>query len=137
MSYEQNRKDIQAFFATHFTGVAAGKIAWDNVHFDIPGDLSAWVRLSIQYNNSNYVSTGASQRVRRFGIVFLQIFVAEDTETLLASQIADNAVAVFETRLLNGVVFESPNVTNASNDAGWYQLNIAIPFYFDDIVSKT
>lgn len=137
MSYEQKRKDIQKFFADNFTGVATDKIAWDNVSFDIPKQEEPWVRLSIQNNISDYVSTGPNRRTRRKGLVFVQIFVPENSETLISSQLCDDVVDIFETKLLNGVVFFSPNVREIGNSDGWYQVNISVDFYFDDITTIT
>jgi hypothetical protein len=135
MSYEQKRKDIQSHFNTNFTGVASDKIAWDNVKFDIPTDDTAWVRISVQHNTSNYVSFGPSRLTRREGIVFVQIFVPEGSTTLEASQIVDNAVAVFETKLLSGVVFQSGDVREVGVSEGWFQINISVPFYFNDVTT--
>lgn len=137
MTYEANRKSIQGFFSSNFSGVAANKIAWDNVDFTIPDDESAWVRCSVQHNGSNFVSFGPNRRTRRLGIVFIQIFVPENSETLIASQLTDNVVDVFETNSLGGVVFESPDVREAGVTRGWYQVNISVPFYFDDITTVT
>lgn len=135
MSYEQKRKDIQGFFSTYFTGVSADKIAWDNVEFSIPEDKSSWVRMSVQNNISNYVSFGPNRRTRRSGIIFIQIFVPENSETLIVSQLTDDIVEVFETKLLNGVIFESPDVREIGVSNGWFQTNISVSFYFDDITT--
>lgn len=137
MSYEQKRKDIQGFFATYFTALAATKIAWDNVDFEIPSDKSSWCRFSVQHNVSNFVSFGPNRRTRRQGIIFVQIFVIENSETLVASQLTDAVVNVFETKQLGGVVFESPDVREAGVSRGWFQVNISVPFYYDDITSLT
>lgn len=137
MSYEQNRKDIQGFFSTNFTTLNSDKIAWDNVGFSIPEDKSEWVRVSIQNNVSNYVSIGPNRRTRRRGIVFIQIFVPENSETLVCSQIIDDIVNIFETKILSGTVFQSPNVREIGASRGWFQVNISVPFYFDDITILT
>jgi hypothetical protein len=135
MSYEAARKAIQGHFSTYFTALAATKIAWDNVDFTIPTDESAWVRFSVQNNISGYKSFGRSKLTRREGIIFIQVFVPENTQTLLSSQIADNIVSIFETKLLSGISFQSPNVREAGVSNGWYQVNISVPFYFDDITT--
>jgi len=135
MGYEQARKDIQGHFATYFTGVAADKIAWDNVEFKTPNDGSSWIRVSIQNNISNYNSFGNTRLTRRRGIVFIQIFTKEGTGTAESSQVIDNAVNVFETKLLGGVSFFSPDVKEINVNNGWCQVNISVEFWFDDITT--
>lgn len=135
MGYEAARKSIQGFFSDNFTGVAATKIAWDNVEFRVPTDASSWVRFSLQHNISNYVSLGRNRLTRRRGLVFVQVFVPENSETLIASQIVDDVVDVFETNALSGVVFESPNVREIGTNGGWFQINISVPFYYDDVTT--
>lgn len=137
MSYEQNRKDIESFFVANFSGVSSDKIAWDNSEFTIPLDGSEWVRVSIQNTNSSYVSFGPNSRIRRNGILFVQIFGPENSETVTINQIIDNVTDVFETNLLAGVVFQSPNVNELGVNEGWFQVNVSVPFYFDDIKTKT
>lgn len=135
MSYESAIKAIQGHFATHFTDLSATRIAWDNVSFDVPKDKLPWVRFSVQPNGSSYKSFGKSRLTRRVGIIFIQLFTIENSETLIASQLTDKIVAVFETKLLSGVTFQSPDARPAGISNGWYQYNIAVPFYFDDITT--
>ena len=135
MSYEQARKDIQGHIATYLTAVDSTKIAWDNVKFNIPTDKSEWCRVSVQNNISNHKSFGPNKRTRREGIIFVQVFCIENTNTLSLNQITDNVVEIFETKLLSGVKFQSPNVNEVGVSDGWFQVNISVPFYFDDITT--
>lgn len=135
MTYEQARKEIQSHFATNFTELSSDRLAWDNVAFSIPKDDKPWIRVSVQNNISNYVSVGSLRQIRREGVVSIQVFTVENTETLTASRIVDNIVDVFETHLANKVRFRSPNVQNIGISDGWYQVNIAVSFYFDDFKS--
>ncbi|RTL04573.1 hypothetical protein EKK58_10255 [Candidatus Dependentiae bacterium] len=135
MNYEQARKAIQGFFSSNFTALNANKIAWDNVAFQIPKTKEAWIRFSIQNNISGYKSFGKSKLTRREGIIFIQIFTPENTETLQASQLTDSITSIFETKLLGGVTFQSPDAREAGISEGWFQINISVPFYFDSITT--
>jgi hypothetical protein len=73
MSFEQATKNIQGHIAANFTGLPLNKIAWDNVTFE-PVTGEAWVRVSIQHNIGDAISTGGPNvKIRRPGIVFFQI----------------------------------------------------------------
>ncbi len=135
MSYEQKRKDIQSFFSSNFLILDTEKIAWDNVAFSIPEDNSSWIRFSIQHIDSNYVSLGPNRRTRREGIVFIQVFIPSESNTLLATQIADEIAEIFETKTLSGVVFKSPTIREVGVDKKWFQLNATVPFYYDEITT--
>lgn len=133
MSFEAARKNIMAHFSSNFSGVAADKIAWDNVAFK-PVTGSPWVRVSIQGNLNNFASIGGpSIKVRRLGIVFVQVFVPEGTGTLVADQLADDIADALEAKqLLTGETFQASTKTEAGANNGWYQLNVSTPFYFDE-----
>lgn len=137
MSYSNIRKAIQGHIVTNLsTGVVPiDKRAWDNVDFTIPSDGSSWIRISVQNNISNHKSCGPNKLTRREGIVFIQVFVVKDSETDEANTIIDALVAIFETKLLAGVTFKSPNVREVGLSEGWYQINISVPFWADDITT--
>lgn len=133
MSFEQIRKDIQTYFSATFTGVGATKIAWDNVTFT-PVSGEAWVRVSIQHTLSDMISTGgANVKIRRRGIMFVQIFIPEGGGTALAEQIADNVGLTLEAHMLpSGVTFQETTKVDAGVSNGWYQVNTSTPFYYDE-----
>lgn len=131
MSYEQKRKDIQAFFIDNITIIDEEKIAWDNVGFTIPQDASTWIRFSIQNVDSNFASIGPSKIARRTGIVFIQVFSPKDSTTEESEFIVDEVVTIFENNLLSEVNFRSPSVKEIGVNSGWYQINISVPFFYD------
>lgn len=134
MSYETVRKEIQAYFANNFDGVTSDKIAWDNVSFT-PEEGEAWVRFSVQNNLSNFISIGGpSVKVRKLGIIFVQVFVPQGQGTLLADQIVDKVSNTLEAeQLTSGFTLQETSVQNVGNNNGWYQVNVSTPFYYDEI----
>jgi hypothetical protein len=132
MSSEQMRKNVQGFFASNFTGVEASNIAWDNVNFQIP--TTPWIRFGIQNTVANQVSTGGpSIKIRRGAIVFFQIFVPRGETTLVADNLADQIINVLEcVSLSTGETFRAASKTEVGITDDWYQLNVSIPFYYDD-----
>lgn len=133
MSYESVRKEVQKHFYDNFTGVASDKIAWDNVSYS-PIEGQAWVRFSVQNNLSNFVSVGGPNvKVRKYGIVFVQVFTPEGNGTLLSDQIVDNVVNSLEAeQLTSGFTLQESSVQNIGNSNGWYQVNVSTPFYYDE-----
>ena len=134
MSYEQARKDLQGHFANNFTELPSTKIAWDNVEFTPPNN-SEWIRVSMQNVNSEYVSIGESRNTRRFGLLFFQIFIPENSQTLKMTEIIDKIVEVFETKTLSGFTFDPPNVNEVGITENWFQTNISVSFYYDEVIS--
>lgn len=135
MSYEQARKDIQDHISDNFTYLSSDKIAWDNVEYN-PKPNENWIRVSIQNNISEQVSFGPTVRIRRSGIVLIQIFVLKNNTTLEVNKITDALVNVFEVKNCPGVTFFSPRVNEIGISEGWFQTNISVPFYFDDNVTR-
>lgn len=139
MSYSSIRKAIQSHLVANLsTGVVpVNRRAWDNVVFSIPTDNTPWIRVSVLNNVSKYASIGSTKKARREGLVSVQVFVPTDTDTNAAYTIVDAVVAVFETKLLNGIIFRSPNVREIGSNEGWFQINIAVEFRADENVTAT
>lgn len=137
MSFEQVRINIQKHLSENFDEVAATAIAWDNVKFQ-PTIGTPWVRFSIQGNISNFVSIGGvNVKTRRLGLLFAQVFIPEGTGTLRANQIADAVKTVVEaTQLATGENFKAATQIEIGNSsAGWYQVNVSVPFHYDEQVA--
>lgn len=135
MTYEEARKKIQEHFIT-YANISSTKVAYDNVEFDAP-DNENWLRFSILNVGSSYKSIGLNKISRRRGLVFMQIFSKKGSTTLESEQLLDKIVAPFETKLLQNITFESPEVLENKINDNWYIINVSIPFFYDKIVITT
>jgi len=134
MTYSAARKEIQAAIAA---GYSTTDIAWDNVEYS-PTEGQSWVRVSIQPNLSQIVAKGgANAKIRRFGILFVQVFVPDGEATPEAESIAEEFLSLLEAQqLASGLTFREAVVRYIGNSVkGWYQTNISIEYYFDDLVA--
>lgn len=132
MGYEQARKDLQGFIGSNYS---ATLIAWDNVDFTVPSDGSSWIRVGVKNVGSSFKSLGPAKVTRRTGIIFIQVFIPDGKTTKQADSITDTLVNLFETKLLQGFRFESPDVKEIGNNNGWFQVNIAVSYHFDDLTT--
>jgi hypothetical protein len=135
MSFDTRIKQMQAFFATNFTGVVAAQIQWDNVREDSSLDKdSAWIAVSIQPNVANFASIGTTRRVRHEGFFVVQVFTPVDETTESANDIAQNVADTLEGELLpDGVLFKESRITRVGVANGYYQLNVFTAYQYDDM----
>lgn len=134
MTYEAARRTIQDHVASSWTGTPSSRIAYENLPFQ-PPSAAPWLRLTIRHGEARAASLGGpTRRYRRFGSAILQIFVPEGTGPTLATQLADEAMLLFEgQRLTGGVVFSGLRVREVGVEDGWFQINVSAAFSFDDL----
>ena len=134
MTYEEARNAIQAHVASNWTGTPGGTVAYDNLPFTPPVG-SPWVRLSIQNESGVQAGFGGSaKRFRRQGTVKMQIFVVEGDGAGGVTQLADQAVLLFEgTKLSGGLRFTQVGIREIGVESGWFGLDVSAAFSFDDV----
>lgn len=142
MGYEVARKVITGYFKTGFK--KPDTTDWLPVEYPnraLEDDkktgktATAWARFTIVHGRkfAREVGTGSS---RTPGVVYLQIFLKEDSGTLLARQIADHLVGQFENVHLQtdtGIIrFRSVSSRELPAENGWDRTNIEMPFERDE-----
>lgn len=133
MSYETATKNIRAFFATKWGNTT--KVAYDDVPFTTPNG-ETWVRFHIKHVDGYQASIGSpsSNRQRREGIIFAQVFQPQGQGSTDARKKADLIVGHFLNQSASGILFHDVHAKEIGNDgAGWYQINVLIKFYYDHI----
>ena len=107
-------------------------IAYDNVSYDSEGSDASWVRLSITpiKNSQHTIGTKRTRKFERTGIVNIQVFILEGTNTLEAITLADKALNIYEGEQFEGVVCEVGDVVVIGRSGKWYQTNVAIDYNF-------
>jgi hypothetical protein len=144
MTYEAARAVIQQYFNANWTGTPMSAVVLDNEPQPTK-PAGSWVRLSINPNFSQQESFGGgTDRFRRFGIVFVQIFTRQGIGPKVSDALIDETVNLFEVivggpskRRLAGppsILFGDVNVTRVGRtEDEFYQQNVAAFFQFDDL----
>lgn len=128
MAFDAIRAAIEDHFSTNYSTTV---VAYDNVPFTPPA--TSHVRLFILDGGGSQVDMGAAPSYRYTGVVEVQVFVPSDSGSGPAMQLADEVATLFRGRTLGGVVCRTPYATRVGQRDGWYQVNVTVPFYFDEI----
>ena len=114
---------------------ATSAFTFDNEKFDPPED-DKWVRVAIRGNDSNQETLGkeGNRRFERSGILFIQCFTPENQGIKDANTLAKTAREIFEGKRISGttIYFLSGTSRKIGPDGKWYQLNVEIPFRYDE-----
>lgn len=132
MSYLNEHNQIRGRLNTSWAN--ATPIAWPNLNFTPPNPQVPWIRLFISDGDSNQIDLGANPATIRYaGLIFIQVFTKVDEGDAEALQLADSAKNIFHNWCGETVRCRAAKVKVIGNDGfGWYQINVAIPFYRDE-----
>lgn len=106
--------------------------AKDGVPFR-PTPGQAYVALFILPGEGKQVEMGILRRIRRIGLIDLQIFVPTGTGTGQAGVLTDAFADIFELRTISGVIFRAMSVARVGAKDAWTQYNASIPYQEDDL----
>lgn len=135
MSFVEARKNIQAHFVNNFTGVPQDQIDYDNVNFD--NTCGTWLMFNVQMVKSKMVAMcGSATKIRRKGMLYVQINTLNGTGTLESDTIAEEVLEIFETvNLPTGECFEAGTKIYGGRFKDHHQVTVMVPFYFDQLRS--
>lgn len=107
--------------------------AWDGqpssrAVLDAQAAKQPWVRLSINHGTSTTAALGTNPEVRRTGLIFVQVFIAENSGTRPANQIADSLAAHLQYYRDGHFETLAASLTRVGPQDGWYQCNVSLPF---------
>lgn len=134
MNLDTAEAEIRAFFDTAWASLT--EIAWPDVEFTVP-EGETWVRFNCRENEGRQVSMGSvgSNRFRHFGIVTIQIFQPQgqgSNDARIKAAVAMDAFMGQKTT--NDIVFNEVFGLQVGNDgSGYFQINVAASFYYDEI----
>ncbi len=100
---------------------------------EYPKDL--WLRVNILNGEMRQASLGAARRFRTTGILEVQIFVPIGRGTKSSDEVIDAIVVSFRGVSENGVTYLSPSREPQGRPDSFYQINVTVPFWSDDIES--
>lgn len=130
MTYEALENVIRKRFNDNMMGSLA--IVFDNQDVDSK-QQDIWCRVNIRPGESIQADLGANKRFRVPGIMIVQIFNRTGLGTRAINVIVDRINGFFRAITVGGVTYQTPSVTHLGANKGWYQVNIACPWYSDDV----
>ena len=137
MSYETEREVLETHFLENWPET---EIDWENVEAspELEADKQAgspWVRFTIQNGQAFAAAIGGDPLMYRSpGVVFVQVFTKSGIGTAIGAGLADKVAAIFRgKRLTGGIHCQAPTVTRIGRDGSWFQFNVSIPFYRDEV----
>jgi hypothetical protein len=142
------RRDIYTLLKAAWDAGAAttGKtLLYDNIdgappktHAGAKKDADVWGACSIRHNISSQNTLRGDQgvRIEKTGILIVRTFVAGgeglSTSDAVVKIVSDAFIGV---RSPNDVVFRAPTPDEQGNDGPWFQVNVTVPFEYDEIKS--
>jgi len=133
MSYDAASSEIRARLKAQWA--ARTPISWPNISFKPPNPAAPWMRFTIKEGEAQRVSIGSSTNdYRHPGIITLQLFDALGGGDGPLTRLADQAAGYFQSWAGANVVCQTATVNTIGDDGeGWYQINVTIPYYWDDL----
>jgi len=95
---------------------------------------TVWGRLTIRQSGGTRASLGNNARFRRFGTIYVQVFVPRDTGMEVADAIAEALVEAFENAGQVGNVWfrdVAAREIGLDKDSAFHQTNVEAPYTFD------
>ncbi len=124
---------------TLYNAAALGVVTqFDNQVIDHPdaasGDL--WVRLSVKPGESEQQDIGGSTAVRQrtIGVVIAQVFSPLDVGDKPARDLAELIRAALGRKRDGKVQFRVAAIETIGRSEPWWQVNVTVPFYEDEVV---
>lgn len=108
---------------------------FDNEAFDSEALTAAWVRLAVRHFPLGQRSIGdvGNRKFDRGGSVLMQIFSPRDAGLDAAYTLAETARSAFEGKSFGGVWCYAAEVREIGPDGRWYQLNVEVPFRYEEV----
>lgn len=135
MDFETAMNVVRSRFQTEVVNLEANGLPthYDNDGtFEKPQDGARFVRFNILLVGTFQVETGASNRYRTTGLAVVQVFLPIGKGDKKNWILVDKIVAAFRGAEDTGVQFKTPSPLPVGRDGGYYQVNVELPFYFDD-----
>lgn len=98
-----------------------------------PPQGTRWVRGTVQEATSLTVEIGSQKTIRNPGVLILQCFtpILQGDAALYA--LVDVVVDGYRNKVDAGVHYRTPSPQAIRRDGEWWQKNVNVPYYFDDL----
>lgn len=122
---------IEEFFKD---GMPDKQLVFENMPSVSPDLFDEFLRLTVQFGTSKRMQLGGGA-YRHPGLVMVQIMTKEGVGSARGVAIADEVSALFVDVVHEQINFQVPYVTKmAVAEKGWFQVQVSIPFYFDEVI---
>jgi hypothetical protein len=132
-SYLMARDEIVTILHADLTMNKPGlSVFWDNtLAVDLDKVSSPFVRIEIDFDDSEQLTINAEPWVRVFGTVYASIFVREGTGTRSTLGLMDYFSQLLSYRMGLRFVSQNPRPGKKEARSGWVSSELLIPFHFD------
>jgi hypothetical protein len=131
--FESKQTAIEAFIQQH-ANMAGLQLVFENMKSPSAEVYDEWLRFTIQFGDSRRMQIG-SGGYRHPGMIMAQIFTKEGVGINRGVELADLVNSMLRDQVISGVNVWVPKVIKVPvADAGWHQVQVAAPFYFDEVI---
>jgi hypothetical protein len=123
---------IRASAETIINGWGSIPVAFDNVAFDTTAHDS-WARITVLDGDSFNNALGGNC-LRRTGIITIQVFTPQWSGSATGRAYAEELSGLFTNTVDGNVIYGVAALTRVGHDQDIYQLNVSIPFTFDEVL---
>jgi len=114
-------------------GLPGSELVFENQPSPSPDLFDEWIRINVLNGDSKRMQIGGNG-YRHPGIVTAQIFLREGIGIDRGVELADAVSTLMRDKVISGVNTQVPYITkNPVAEAGWFQVQVTIPFYFDEV----
>ena len=133
MTFSTKQTDMEEFFQAIFVApYDVVQRVFENMPAPSAELYDEFIRFAVLFGDSKRMQIGGGL-YRYFGVCVAQIFQKEGVGVSRGATLADVISAAYRNAVADGVNYQVPYVTKVPfADKGWYQLQVTIPFYFDE-----
>ena len=128
MSFQLEKSTIEQYVNSSLVGL---NLVYENQSQS--NNVNEWVRVNILNSDSKQVSLGNDPYFRYNGLLIFQVFTKLNTGSGRSTIICDIISAAFRAQRIGTIKFRSPTLTKVGENGGWYQVNISIPFFREEL----
>lgn len=99
---------------------------------------STWVRVAINFGESQQVAMGggtSGRRVRTVGVVAVNIFAPNGGGDGQLFRLADSVASIWQVSTIQGIVYRAASAQPIQRDGPWVILPVFTPFFADEYVT--
>ena len=105
---------------------------WPNSD-NFPTFGSSWAQFSLIFSTEIRQTLGPDYKNRLRGYINVNVFVPKGTGPGAAYGYADDIANIFRGKVFSGVHCEDASVKDIGLSEEWYQCNVSVRFYYDEI----
>ena len=108
---------------------------FDNEQFEKEPIDTPWVRLVVRNITGTQETLGrkTNRRYNRQGLIIGSVYTPSNQGTAEADDLATQFRSIFEGEKFSGVYVNNANLREVGNDGEWFQINIDIFFFYEEI----